>query len=244
MSLYEAEEPLVPMANAPTPPRSWQAMLVTWWVLLAAGQEVTGLGRIKEVSLFANGEVSLSHQVWHEMWSLPPCSEARKAAFTLGAAAWLIERWRVACSEPYEDRAYPAPLTRAALHRAVGQLAESFLRKAAWHIDDARGEAHARTLGHEPTIPPHERIYCAGGPLEPDHGRISFITLAGRERGDVARRILSDHFERPRPSVKTAGAWMLGDHFEKLAIASLPDRPWVMTTGDVGRFLDLILGEQ
>lgn len=219
--------------NATKTTRPWTAMFYAWGALLGTlcsflpapdadqGRRLLILAQRVFGETEAAREDPLHLRVWRWMWSLPPpCSEARKAAFTLGAAALLVELWR------------------GVQDASIGRRAESLLRIAAWHVDDARGEAHARTLGHEPTIPPHERVYGAGQPLDPDHGGVNFVTLWGRDRGDVALRILSDH-----PWRHTVPPAAVALRFEELAVASLPDGPWVMTTRDVERFLELIMEE-
>ncbi len=136
---------------------------------------------------------------------------------------------------------------------SIGQRAEALLRIAAWHVDDARGEAHARTLGHEPTIPPHERVYerDADGrflichTMTPLTGGCSWTSAEGRE--ETARAILDDH----KLSTFLGGQILkyrcdraaMDKSFAALAIASLPDGPWTMTSRDVERFLELILEE-
>lgn len=245
MSLCETEEPLVPMASAPTPPRSWQAMLVTWAELMATLAAIVGEGG---PVLDADGLAALIDRLhlltWTWMWSLPPCSEARKAALTLGAAALWIERWRAAPIDPgrttwgsEEDPGYVGAVTTTITAIAIGQHAESLLRIAAWHIDDAR--ALARTLGVEPAIPPHERVYR---PVDLDGhvpaGNVHPIPSSADPLWK-ARRILDDHFKHRPGRGELIRAQTQNKAFAELAIASLPDGPWVMTNRDVEAFLDI-----
>lgn len=241
------------------PPRPWTAMLAAWSALLGelcsllpapdadAGRRIytqgDGSGLMLERSL-----IGLHLRTWRWMWSLTPCSEARKAAHTLGHAALLIERWRscitrvpfIPCDgymvgpddgkttlQPTVERARALPEAQA-----IGHTAESLLRIAAWHIDDLPGAP-------APSIPPHERVYGAG-PLPPDNFLpISPAWGAQIEAGDreaIARAIVADHFSVPRPSVN-GSPMALAEAFAETAIASLPDGPWTMTSQDVSRFL-------
>lgn len=226
-----------------TPPRPWAEMLVTWGALMGTlcsfllvpdadqGRRLMELaqrmvGRVPDGGREAHPPLHLA--VWRWMWSLPLCSEARKAAFTIGAAALLIERWGEA------TRVRPLGEAPMMLDLTIGQRAEALLRIAAWHVDDARGEAHGRTLGREPTIPPHERVYhrTADGP-----GVAFGVPWTSAILGHA---ILGDHFEHRRGTIKGSPLDLV-KQFVELCIASLPDGPWVMTTRDVERFLELIL---
>lgn len=220
-----------------TPPRPWAAMLETWGRLLASLCVVAGpsspfqerggepLARLAPVPRWL--------RVWEMMWMLQPCGEARKAAFTLGAAALLIERWRTAPTCHHIPSHAPDP-------EPIGQRAEALLRIAVWHIEDARGEAHARTLGHEPTIPPHERVYTTDADA---YDRYGGLWCSGATDGSLAQAILVDHFAiRSNVGIRRWGdAGMTA--FAETAIESLPSGPWVITSRDVARFLDMILGD-
>lgn len=233
-SRHEWKRATAKIISKAKPPRQWTAMLETWGALLGA-LETIAASRMPLI-----GALPAHLAVWRWMWSLPPCSEARKAAFTLGAAALMIERWR-------SVQAAHGPLEPSPEDAAVGQRAESLLRIAAWHSDDARGEAHARTLGREPTIPPHERVYerDADGRFLICHTQVPVTGgcswTSGEGHVETARAILLDHFAI-RANV---GRGLLGEggatRFAETAIVSLPDGPWVMTSRDVSRFLDMIL---
>lgn len=245
------------------PPRPWADMWSTHRAL--GGSLLTLLMGEEAAAQLLMAMLDKSNEArawWGIMWSLPPNSEARKAAFTLGQAALLIERWRSCVTmvlfrpddgfpicegwmigpddgkTPLQTSEENARALPAAL--AIGHAAEALLRIAAWYIDDARGEAHGRTLGVEPSIPPHERVY------ERERGA-SGIAIGGRVYSAVnghhiARAALADHFEHRRGSIKGSPT-ELAQRFTETAIASLPDGPWVMTSVDVSRFLDMILEE-
>lgn len=209
-------------------PRTWTAMLDVWSATLASLCAVLGIA--DPIDPLTRQGLDLHLAAWRWMWTLPPCSEGRKAAFTLGAAARLIERW----SGTRELGEALSPLPGDELD---GTRAESLLRMAAWHVDDARGEQHARTMGHKPFIPAHEAVYSAGG-YEDKHDGINFTAPADGKRG--ALMILHHHLAR-RQGPKIEATDTLLQIFADLAIATLPDGPWVMTTRDVDRFLELIL---
>lgn len=227
-------------------------MLVTWRALLGElcsflPPPLADAGRRLLHFEFDRGYTALHLLVWRWMWALPPCSEARKAAFTLGAAAMWIERWRTesaACEPACPGEAFGCT-------RDIGQRAEALLRIAAWHRNDAWGEAQARKLGgHVPAIPSWERVYerTAEGAIV-----IGGCTWTGGDelaRGAAHRAlalaILSDHQAITAHGralrIGTAEARdRIIDAFTRTALASLPDGPWVMTSADVTRFLELII---
>lgn len=236
MSLYEAEEPLVPMASAPMAPRSWQAMLVAWAELMATLAAIVGeKGPALDVDGLAAVIDRLHLLAWTWMWSLPPCSMARKATFELGRVATLIARWsKVPCvcgslaANHVEDSWYQSSEPRR------GLAAEEALRIAARVIGDARGEAEALGAGCGPWVPPHIRVYDHNGPRTIDR---------------LAKWIMEDLFpvrhehrsdlRGGRERVKLPRAASLANYETgvTLALSTLPENePWLMTSEDAARF--------
>lgn len=228
------------------PPRPWLAMIDAWGAMLGTlcsflseahadqGRHIWALW----VARTAASAPNLSRLTWTWMWSLRPCSMARKAAFTLGHAALLIERWRSASEAP----ALGTLAVPFDARSDIGQRAESELNFLAWQIDDARGERAGQALHGAPasSIPPHERVYSAGMALPPSHGGIHFPLAT---IGNVARAILVDRLAqwRGQKAYTQRCTEAMTQAFAETAIASLPDGPWLMTSEDVGRFLDMIL---
>lgn len=234
------------LPTAPGAPRTWSAMLDAWGAMLGSLCSVlpeadADTGRriaARYTSTYAppSGS-SLPLAAWRWMWSLPPCSEARKCAFSLGVAALRIERWRsVLASLPADSD--------------IGQAAETALRIVAWHVQDARGQAAAiRYHGATVEIPPHERVYT-NGPA-PDGGTPALTRMMSQHPG-LARAILDDYVEHRRADrtrlSRCLGATNLRDDdavrfFAERCVASMPDGHWVMTSSDVGRFLDMFIEE-
>lgn len=267
-----------------TAPRTWAAMLDAWGALLGTlcsvldGDQGRALRHderlLKQHAQGVLPEAStitpLHLRVWRWMWSLPPRSETRKAAFTLGHAALWIERWRTCVTKvPFRpDDGFPIcdgymvgpddgktglqvsdEKARALPEgQAIGQRAEALLRILAWHVDDAKGEAAAlRYHGKQaPEIPAWERMY------ERDtEGRFLIChtptPLTGGcswsglvAHNETGRAILDDHQIAHRHPLDGLGE-ATRRRFAETAIASLPDGPWTMTSIDVARFADAIL---
>lgn len=256
MSLYESEEPFVPTPSAPTPPRSWQAMLLTWAELMATLAAIVGENA---PALDAEGLAAVIDRLhvltWTWMWSLPPCSMARKAAFEFGRAAMLIGRWRSCISEVHfrPDDGFPVCLGymvgkddgRTTLQvsdenaralpeaQAIGDHADEALRIVARQIVDARDEARAQPS----TIPLHEAVYSASV-YNAHNAGINFLGSSDGKRG--AYMILRHHFSRMRgQEIEVTDALL--QRFADTAIASLPEGAWLATTQDVDRFARLAM---
>jgi len=241
-----------------TAPRTWTAMLDAWFELVVS---LAGISQRVPFDPVASAMLALPIRTWRWMWIFPPCSDAREAAFALGHAAMRIERWRTCITEvpfrpddgfpicvgymvgpddgktglrPKEEHARALPEAQV-----IGQAAEAALILAAKLVDDARGEAHWRTRGIEPAISPHERIY------ERDTNGIR-IHGDACAREDMPRIILGDHalsrFADGQRIRYVTDCVALEKSFAETAIKSLPDGPWTMTSSDVARFLDMILG--
>lgn len=213
------DDAVPPIAASPgAAPRRWDMMLVTWTELCFALATIVGLVPISEVAFIvsaAEDKFDLHLRAWRWMWALQPCSEARKAAFTLGMAAWLIDRWRRECMHQ----------RLGVIDIRLGQRAESALRIMRWHLGDARGEQASIRSGEPPTIPSWERVWTSGDGMVQD---IIEEDLSKKEGG----RLVALGAEETWPK-------LIAD-FKETAIASLPDGPWVMTTRDVERFLEML----
>lgn len=238
---------------ANSPPRPWAAMLNTWNDLLESLVALlTPKGEIGPLVAVAGGKgfggaEGLRLQVWRWMWSLPLCSEARKAAFTLGHAAYEIERWRVHLAAGADEFKRNGHL-RSQIDDTIGQHAEALLRIAKWHIErDARGEADGQRLhgAPAPSISPHERVYTGDvesytRAVRPNGSAIYFP----EEHGQALAEAIVDDWLHVREALRGDTLALYPRHvqaFAETAIASLPVGPWVMTSEDVSRFLDMIL---
>lgn len=192
-------------------------------------------------------------RAWRWMWSLPPCSEARKAAFTLGHAALLIDlyrRNREGIAQARTDLAGEELAISMAERLGIerGRAAERELRIAAWHIDDARGERAAIDLhgALAPTIPPHERVYQRGTGLDDRlllDGRKTIVSVHAKPEVLARAIFVNRTLAGPVAFSKHLEAGEAIEHLTSTAIASLPDGPWVMTSLDVERFLNTVLEE-
>lgn len=245
-----------------TPPGPWSAMLDTWSALLVSLCAVLGpsspLQERGGEPLARLAPVPRWMRVWEMMWSLPPCSEARKAAFTLGAAAMMIERWRVAClarardeQERYANREHveadptaEAFTARLEAHLAIGQRAESLLRIAAWHIEDAKIEASSPA--RRPGIPQHVRIYAHSQFVDPERGGVNFCgVMNDSDRRRVTLAMLDDFVRQAseRKTLKPSDDALiaLAPALVETLGASLPAGPWIVTSQDVWRFLAELL---
>lgn len=237
--------------GARTAPRTWAALLDAWGALLGElcaclPPDEAEQGRSLLPPILVGGEGWTLHlTTWRWMWSLPPCSEARKAAHTLGHVAVLIGRWRAETDPAREDDRGPC-----SRRTGSGHAAEAELRMAAWHVGDARGERAAIDLhgGQSPTVPRHEAVYIAGVTESSgqrgiqvtwcSHEGINFTSAVSGKRG--AHMILHHHLGRGQlPKIQVTDALL--QRFGETAVASLPNGPWVMTSRDVCRFLDMLL---
>lgn len=241
-------------------PRPWGDLVCVWATLMHKLAAIVGAPpeELDGNWLAARDGQAVALTTWRWMWSLPPCSEARKAAFTAGAAAQATERLRKATDVSEDDDRGPC----GARPEPSGHRAEQLLRILAWHVDDAKGEAAALRFhkAAAPTIPPHERVYerqPSGLAIVAVHVVATGLPVSAEI---LARAILADHrAHRPddrkrinqliaRENITvdeaSATARAFEQSFNELCIASLPDGPWVMTSQDVGRFLDLILEER
>lgn len=219
-------------------PRSWSAMVAAWsqrWKELQ--RIVPPLTRpIEQPDI-----LDLARMGFRWAWELPPCSEARKAAFSLGRAALAIEAWRVAPEHSLQAR-------------EAGQRAAGELRVLLWHIDDARAERSGLAYHklNAPPIPRHERVYQGeGGDLQ----QIAGETVCYFDPVVMVRAILGDHLgHRPkdtgrleRASVTRLSRCGIALAHEQAFIQQvtlyLPPGPWTITSMDLTRIIDLILGE-
>lgn len=156
-------------------PRAWLEMMHEWICMVLGLCSITGaaipdfIDEIKRTDPLVFGPLApgLWLRAWRWMWTLQAGSEARKAAFTLGEAAFWFERWRTATESTVER-----PKDETAEFRA-----EAALRILRWHVDDAKQEASvAQHWGFKPTPGQHGRVY--EGRFELDKVN---VTIAGAD---------------------------------------------------------------
>lgn len=239
MSLYEDRRDRMPAV-----PRPWAAMFVTWTSLLDSLCAIVGahagMPMIEEASA----------AVWRWMLTLPACSEARKAAFTLGYAAMMIERWRAATEAANRGLDDGSVIRVPDAMVAIGQRAELLLRIAGWHIDDARAEALIRARdGRERPIPAHERVYAHLQAVDPERGGVNFCGLMNdSDRRRVTLAMLDDFvrhaIERKTLKPNDDALIALAPALVETLGASLPGGRWIVTSQDVWRFLAELLPEE